>query len=174
MDISSAADIRQKIEEKRYAYFTFPVLDFTIKYRKPDLLKLSFNNALPTLMAQSVIAAYRANIEGHTSEFMDELKGKPVVADDTLLHELRDKGYELLKELCVSHKILSVPQSDFENEVIAWNDIPEEDALAFLLNLLGGAQKAATLDGGEMSSGDIVTFPDGKRSRKRSSAGKGM
>lgn len=170
MQVTSAAEMQQKIEERRYAYFVLPSLDVTIKYRKPDLLKLSFNNSLPSMMAESVIAAYRANVEGHAESYLTELKEKRITADDTLLKELSEKGYELLKELCSSHKILNVPQSDFENNIISWLDIPEEDAIAFLINLLEKAQKIATAQGGEVSADDITTFPDGKRGGKRNTA----
>jgi hypothetical protein len=170
--ITPAADLAAKIEAKRYDYFTFPILEITIKYRKPDILKLALNKALPAVMASAVIRAYKANVEGRTKEVQAELASEKVEATDEFLGQLEDRGYLLLKELCVSHKILDVPQSDFENSVISWTDIPEEDAMAFLLNLIKKAQNAANAQGGEMSGEDIVEFPDGGRSTKRSSTSK--
>ncbi len=88
-----------------------------------------------------------------------------------MLVDLTQKGYNLLTELCISHTILD-GQSDFENNVISWKDIPEEDALAFLLSLIQKVQTTYTKKGGEVTSTDVTDFPDGERITKRSSSRK--
>lgn len=174
MNITSADELRQKIEEKRYDYFTFPVLDITIKYRKPDLLKLSFNNSLPSALAAIVINSYKEAVGGtDMEEYQKKHKDQKLEADDDLVKDLDTKGYILLSELAVSHRFLDVEQSDPENNLIAWKDVPEEDAIAFLLNLINKAQVAKTATGGEVSGSDIASFPDSKRVSKRNTAGKG-
>lgn len=172
--VTSAEEIQRKIEEKRYSYFTFPVLEITIKYRKPDLLKLSFNKSLPAVMAGQIIDAYKQSANGvDMNAYRDKVLDKKLEADDDLVKDLGQKGYNLLKELCVSHKVLDVPQSDFVNEVIAWVDIPEEDAIAFLLNLINASQTTETQYGGEISEAEITSFPEGEQVPKRDIAGKG-
>lgn len=165
--VTSPEEFQRHVEEKRYSYFSFPVLEITIQYRKPDLLKLAFNKSLPAVMADTVIKAYKAHLSGAAAAYEKEMKEKTIEASDELVSDLREKGYQLLKELCSSHKILDVPQSDFANNVISWLDIPEEDAIAFLLHLLNSAQVSTTTEGGEMSAKDIQDFPDGKRVPKR-------
>lgn len=170
-NISTAADLRQKLESRRYGYFTFPILDITIKYRKPDLIKLSLNNSLPQFLAEQVIGAYKAQVEGRAEEFQAGLAERKIDVDDELLRQLHDKGYNLLSELCISHKIMDVRESDPENNLIAWVDIPEGDAMAFVLNMIQAAQVSQTETGGEVSLEDTVTFPDAERGRKRRPAG---
>jgi hypothetical protein len=174
MNISTSADIKQKIEERRYGYFTFPTLEFTIKYRNPDLIKLSLNGSLPAFLADQVIGAYKANIEGTTEQFKESLRKQKVEADDKLLQELRDRGYNLLEELSYSHRIMNVPESDLDNNIISWDDIPEMDAMAFVMHLVGEAQKSQTETGGEVSTDDIITFPDGRGGDKRRIARKNV
>ncbi len=168
--ISSPDDFRQKIQTKRYGFFTFPQLEATIQYRMPDLLKLAFNNSLPAFLAEQVIAAYKAYVSGNSEAFLRDLKEKSVEADDSLIKDLSERGYELLSDLCVSHRIMNVPESDFDSKplpLISWNDIPENDAIAFTTHLITAAQTADTKDGGEVSAADIATFPDGERVKKR-------
>lgn len=167
--ISTADDFRQKVQANRYGLFTFPQLGTTIEFRMPDLLKLSFNNSLPAFLAEQVIAAYKAHVSGNSSNFLEELKSKQPEVDDDLIKDLAGKGYQLLSNLCVSHKIMDVPESDFKTEpaLISWNDIPENDAIAFTTHLLTAGQSVDTKEGGEMSAEDIVSFPDSPRSKKR-------
>lgn len=173
--ITQASELQAKIEAKRYDHFTFPVLEITIKYRKPDLLKLSFNNQLPAIMADMVIESYREAIDGTDMKaYQEKVKGKKLKADNDLVKGLGEKGYTLLSELCVSHKIMNVPESDFAAQplpLISWNDVPEEDAIAFLFNLINRAQ-VTTTDGGEISGGEIASFPDGEQVTKRDPVGK--
>lgn len=173
--ITTADELRNKIESKRYETFTLPTLDVTVKHRKPDLLKLSFNKHLPGALADLVIASYKAVAGGTDAETLKEqAKNAKVDVDDTFLRELSDKGYTLLSELVISHKILNVEESDPENLLISWNDIPEEDSIAFLMHLLNKAQTAETADGGEISMKEIEDFPDGGRGTKRRTAGKNV
>lgn len=171
-NLTSLADIAAQVEAKRYNEFTFPVLGITIKYRKPDVLQLALNKSLPGVMADAVIKAYKANFEGRGEEFQAEMKAEKISADDKLLTELRQSGYTLLGTLCDNLKIMDVPKSDVENSVLCWNDIPEEDAIAFVLTLINRANTSATNTGGEVSGEEIVTFPDNKRVPKRNSARK--
>lgn len=166
--ISSAAEIAAKVEAKRYGFFTLPVLDITIKYRKPDPLKLALNGQLPSMLADQVIKAYKSNIEGTQDQYKKELESVTFEADNNTLKELTEGGYKLFSDLCVSHVILDCDKSDFASEVISWKDIPEEDALAFMFYILNSSNTAETGNGGEVSSIDIATFPDGKRRKKRS------
>lgn len=169
-NISTADEFRQKIEANRYGFFTFPQLDVTIKYRMPDLLKLSLNNQLPSFLAEQVIAGYKSFVNGTTQDFLDELKTQHVDVSDDLVKELATKGYKLLTELCVSHKIMDVPESDFDVQpipLVAWSDIPENDSIAFTTHLMVANQTVKTKDGGEMSTTDIADFPDGQRVKKR-------
>lgn len=169
--ISTAADLRQKLESRRYGYFTFPILDITVKYRKPDLIKLSLNNSLPQFLADQVIQAYKAQIEGNGEAFQAELAQKKIEVDDALLQQLHDRGYTLLSELCMSHKIMDVRESDPDNNLIAWVDIPEGDAMAFIMHIIQSAQTSQTETGGEVSLEDTITFPDPERGRKRRASG---
>lgn len=169
--ITSASELAAKIEAKRYDFFTFPVLDITIKYRRPDLLKLSFNKALPTFIADTVIDSYKEAISGTDMREYQKAKAEEgVKANEDVIKDLSTKGYNLLTELCVSHTIIN-GLSDLDNGVISWNDIPEEDAIAFLMNLINRASVSQTKTGGEVTSEDVINFPDGKRKSKRSSAG---
>lgn len=170
MNITPAEEAKRLIEERRYRYFTFPVLGLTVKYRNPDVLKLSLNGSFPAALAEVIIDAYKSQMNGRE---LEEAKAKAATleANEKLLGELREKGFKLLSELVTSHRILNVPQSDLDNDVIAWDDIPEEDAIAFLMSLINRAQTSTTTEGGEVSSGDIAKFPDGKRVPKRNPAG---
>lgn len=173
-NITTGQELRDKIEAKRYDTFTFPVLEITIKYRKPDLLKLSLTNSLPAAMADAVITGYQEVMSGtDPTAYKDKVQDKKVDVSVDLVKDVSNKSYVLLSELCVSHKILDVPLSDTDNNLIAWCDIPEEDAIAFLVNLINKAQVAQTTSGGEISSGEIVEFPDGKPMPKRNSTSKG-
>lgn len=170
--VTSPEDFLNNIEETMYDYFTFPILKSTIKYRRPDMLKLAFNNSLPAAMASAIIKAYKEAIGGADMEnYADEATKDKIKPDEDLVKDLSEKGYVLLKELCVTYKILNVPQSDVTQGVVSWSDIPEEDAMAFLLNLIQKAQIAHTKTGGEVSTGDIETFPVSKRRSKRAIAG---
>lgn len=171
--ITTADELREKIEAKRYDTFTLPVLEITVKYRKPDLLKLSFDKALPAALADMVIDAYKDIASGvDEATFRDKASTTKLDADDTFLKELSSKGYVLLSELVVSHKIMDVAESDPDNLLISWHDIPEEDSIAFLVNLLNKAQVGQTKDGGEISYEEVQNFPDGGRGTKRRTAGK--
>lgn len=171
-EITQGSALREKIESRRYDTFTFPILDITIKYRKPDLLKLSLNKSLPLAMASAIISAYKEAVGGaDMEEYAKEAANQKFNADDAMIKDLSEKGYTLLQELSESHVFLDVQQSDFEAQpkaVIAWKDVPEEDAIAFLLNLIQKAQVGKTKSGGEVSAEDITSFSDGKRSAKRS------
>lgn len=145
-------------------YFTFPTLNITIQYRRPDILKLSYNNALPTLMADAVIKSYKAKVEGRTEE--NAFDTTNFEATPEFLIELREKGYVLLEKQCTSHKILKVPESDIDNDVISWDDIPEEDAMAFLMHVINRTEVTNT-SGGEVSVKEVTSFPDSKRKSKR-------
>lgn len=173
--ITSVEELRQKIESKRYDYFTFPVLDITVKYRKPDLLKLSLNKSLPLFIADAVIESYKEAVGGtDMAEYQQKKLAEGIKADDQLVEDLSKKGYELLSSLCESHAIKDVPESDFDTTppLIAWKDVPEEDSIAFLLNLINRAQVGTTKSGGEVASEDVTTFPDGERKPKRSTVRK--
>lgn len=173
-NITTAAELREKIQSKRYSTFTFPVLEITIQYRKPDLLKLSLNKSLPGAIADAVITSYKEALNGvDRQEYEKRLKSQKREADLELVKDMATKGYTLLSELTTSHKILDVPESDPENNLIAWADIPEEDAIAFILNLMEKAQFSKTKQGGEISTEEVVEFPDGKQVGKRTTAGKG-
>lgn len=172
-NITTAVQLREKIEAKRYDTFTLPVLDITIKYRKPDLLKLSFDKALPAALADVVIDSYKSVAGGmDEAAFKKKAENTHLEADDTFLRELSNKGYGLLSELVVSHKIMDVAESDPDNLLISWKDIPEEDSIAFLVNLLNKTQTAQTADGGEISYKEVESFPDGGGKPKRRTAGK--
>jgi hypothetical protein len=169
--ITTASELEAKIAGLDN-YFTLPILDVTIKYRRPDLLKLSLNNHLPSVMAAAVIESYKEAVGGADLQaYRESLKEKKIEADDKLIGDLSTKGYNLLKDLCVSHKILDVEQSDPANNLISWRDIPEEDAMSFLVHIINSTQKVQTRDGGEMSLEDITDFPEGVRKSKRSNAG---
>jgi hypothetical protein len=171
--ITTADELQSKLDANRYSFFTFPVLDITVKYRNPDLLKLSFNKTLPAAMADVIIGAYKALAGGESEEsFAKRAKEKQITASEEYLQELSTKGYVLLSELVVSHRIADVQQSDTSNNLISWNDIPEEDAIAFVVNLVDKAQEIKTKGGGKTTSSEVETFPDGARSKKRSVAGK--
>lgn len=173
MNITTGQELRDKIEAKRYDTFTFPILEITIKYRKPDLLKLSLSNALPGAMADAVISAYKEAMSGaDMEEYKTKLESKKPEADENLVKDIASKGFTLLGQLCVSHKIMDVQESDPDNNLIAFSDIPEEDAIAFLLNLLNKAQNAKTETGGEVSVDEITTFSDSGRVSKRNSVSK--
>lgn len=170
-EITTAETLAEKIERVQGNYFTFPILDVTIKYRRPDLLKLSLNNDLPAVMAATIIESYKEALGGvDLAEYQAKLKDRKVEPDTNLLEDMAKKGYGLLAQLCVSHKILDVPQSDPVNNVISWKDIPEEDAMAFLVHVINSIQTVKTKDGGEMSYDDITNFPEEKRVTKRGNA----
>ncbi len=172
-NITSAAELREKIQSKRYDTFTFPVLEITVKYRKPDLLKLSFNKSLPGAIADAVIGSYKEAMSGvDPEEYKKRLAANKTEADEDLVRDMSTKGYILLSELCTSHKIMDVPESDPENGLIAWSDIPEEDSIAFILNLLNKAQVSTTAQGGEISTEEIIDFPDSPKVPKRDTARK--
>lgn len=172
---SSLAELKSKIEANRYDFYTLPVLDITIKHRKPDLLKLSYNNDLPASMAATIIDAYKEAVGGtNMEEYMSSASDK-ITSDDNLVKDLSVKGYVLLQKLSVSHRFIDVPESDLEAQpvpLISWNDVPEEDAISFLMHLLQQAQKAKTVDGGEITSEEVSTFPEGKRGANRRPASK--
>jgi hypothetical protein len=171
---SSLEDLKSKIEANRYDYFTLPVLDITVKYRKPDMLKLSLNNSLPGAMADVIINAYKEAVGGADMEQYKENAKNTIKPDNNLIQELDKKGYILLSELVVSHKFLDVPESDLDAQpipLISWIDVPEEDAIAFLLNLVNSAQKAKTVNGGEVTSDEVTEFSGRKRRTKRSIVG---
>lgn len=174
--ITPAAELQAKIEARRYDFFTLPTLDVTVKYRRPDLLKLSFNNSLPAAIADMVIKGYREAIEGTDAEaYKAKMAKEKIETDDTLIKSLGEKGYSLMSDLVVSHKILNVPESDFAAEpvpLISWNDVPENDAIAFLFNLINAAQTVTTATGGEVSAVEITNFPDGEQVPKRDPIGK--
>lgn len=168
--VTSGQALRDKIESKRYEYFTFPVLEITVKYRKPDLLKLSFNNSLPAVLADAVIDAYKESVNGtDAAEYREKIKNKNLEADNDIVKDLRDKGYKLLEDLVTSHRILNVPESDLDNNIISWDDVPENDALAFVFHLMNKAQEVDT-EGGTVSANDIETFPNRQRKSKRNLA----
>lgn len=170
---TAAEELREKIESKRYDTFTLPTLEITVKYRKPDLLKLSYDKALPAALADIVIDSYKSVAAGIDQDVIKKkAETAKLEADDTFLKELSSKGYNLLSVLVVSHKIMDVAESDPENLLISWQDIPEEDSIAFLIHLLNKAQTGKTAEGGEVSYEEIKEFPDSKRSTKRSTAGK--
>lgn len=173
--VTTADVLAQKIEEKRYSYFTFPILEVTIKYRNPDLLKLSLNKTLPTFIADAVIESYKESIGGGDLEkFQEEKLKNGIDANDEVVQDLSKKGYELLSTLCVSHAILNVPESDLAAQpvpLVAWKDIPEEDSIAFLLALIQRSHVAKTDNGGEVTLNDVTEFPEGKRKSKRVSVG---
>lgn len=169
-NVTSASDFEARVEAKRYSYFTLPVLEVSVKYRKPDVLKLALTHSLPTAISDQVIKVYKAGMDGNVDSVRSEVENTKIFADDNFLTEIRDKGYILLKELCVSHKILDVPQSDFSNDVVSWNDIPEEDAIAFLMHLINQANTSTTVEGGEVSKEDIETFPNSKPVKQRRNA----
>lgn len=169
--ITSFDEAKRLIQAKRYSEFTFPTLEISFEYRKPDILKLAYNGHLPAQMAEAVIRAYKLRLSGgDTTQFEKELADTEV--SDELLKELTEKGYLLLKDLGVTYKFLNVGQSDIDNGIFAWADVPENDAIAFLLHLLNDARNAEVEDGGEMSEDDITSFPDAKRGRKRNTVGK--
>jgi hypothetical protein len=176
MNTTSADELRQRIEEKRYNYFTFPVLNITIKYRRPDLLKLSFNNSLPSALAAVVIEGYKEAVGGTTIEdYQQKMQDKKIETNDELIKDLGKKGYTLLSELSVSHKFMDVPESDFDASPIAlisWVDVPEEDAIAFLMHIIQRAQVAKNASGGETSNEDVASFPDSRPVPQRNSTGK--
>lgn len=167
--VTSGAALAERLKSTKLL-FTLPVLDITIQYRKPDFLKLSFNKSLPEGLAAQIIEVYRAQVKGEGDQYTKDMQNKPLDIDDQFLKDLREKGYTLLKELCTSHKILDVPQSDPDNDVISWTDIPEQDAISFLLHLIESAQTAKTKAGGEISQAEVADFPDGKPVRKRNTA----
>lgn len=171
--VTSASELATKIEAKRYDYFDFPTLEITIKYRKPDLLKLSLNKSLPLFIADAVISSYKEAVGGSDMAEYQEKKAKEgIKADDQMIGDLATKGYNLLSDLCESHAIKDVPESDFTTTppLISWKDVPEEDTIAFLLSLIQKAQTGTTKSGGEVTSDDVTTFPDSERKSKRSSA----
>jgi hypothetical protein len=176
MQTTPASELADKIEQKRYDTFTFPILDITIKYRKPDLLKLSFNNSLPSALAAVVVNGYKEAVGGaDLNEYKEQLKDTKIDVNDALIKDIGTKGYQLLKELSVSHKFLDVPESDFNSvpiPIIAWVDVPEEDAIAFLLNLISRGQVAQTATGGEISMEDVTSFPSGGSVPERNTDGK--
>lgn len=162
---------KQRIQETMRYYFTFPILGVQIEYRRPDLLKLSYNNYLPSAIAVSVIDAYKEAIGGtDMEEYQAKIANQKHEANDELVKDLSAKGYVLLSELCISQRIMDVPQSDLDNGVVSWNDIPEEDAMAFLMHVVKSAQVARTKSGGEVSAEDITTFPDEGRVTKRNTS----
>lgn len=171
--ITTASELRDKIQSKRYDTFTLPVLDITVQYRKPDLLKLSFDKALPAALADVVIDAYKDIANGvDEATFKKKAASTKLNTDETFLKELSSKGYVLLSELVTSHKIMDVAESDPDNLLISWRDVPEEDAIAFLVNLLNKAQVGKTQDGGEISYEEIKNFPDSGGVAKRRPARK--
>lgn len=169
MNITTPQELKDKIERNRYAMFTFPMLDVTVRHRKPDLLKLSLKQSLPSVMAEAVIEAYKSFTSGSQDDYKAKVdaKMKNFTADESLLEELSTKGYTLLSELCISHKILDVKESDPDNNLLAWSDIPEQDSIAFVMHLLMLAQESQTADGGETSAQEVETFPSSKRKSKR-------
>lgn len=173
--LTPAADLQSKIEANRYDYFTLPTLDINIKYRKPNLLNLSYNNTLPAVMASQIIGAYKEAVNGkNMDEFISEVETK-ISVDDQLVKELPEKGYELLKILSVSPRFMDVPESDFSAvpvPLIAYRDVPEEDAIAFLLNLFQRAESAKDVSGGDVTLSDVTEFPKGKRGTNRRTTGK--
>lgn len=168
---TSASEAIRLIEERRYSYFTFPTLQITIKYRNPDMLKLAMNKQLPLAMADIIIDAYKTQLAGGNVDDLQE-KHKNFEMDDQFLAEVREKGYNILSELCTSFTILDVKQSDPESGVLAWKDIPEQDAMAFLSHLMLQLQRTALAEGGETTSDEVASFPDGTRLPKRNSARK--
>lgn len=170
-NVTTAETLAEKIERVQGNYFTLPILDVTIKYRRPDLLKLSLNNELPAVMAAAVIDSYKQAVGGADLQaYQDKIKDKKIDANEGLLEDLSKKGYDLLKNLCVSHKIWDVEESDPANNLIAWKDVPEEDAMAFLVHLINSIQNIKTNDGGEVTLDDLTTFPDSKRKSQRGNA----
>lgn len=175
-NITTGQDLAAKIEANRYDFFTFPKLEITVKYRKPDLLKLSINKSLPAAMAAAVIEAYKEAVGGaDMAEYAKQAESKKLEPDDELVSDLSQKGYILLNNLVVSHKIMDVPESDVNAEpvpLISYNDVPEEDSIAFLMHLIQKAQEARTQSGGIVTSEDVTTFSNTKRSTKRRTSGK--
>jgi hypothetical protein len=170
--ITSIEEAKRLIGERQYRVFTFPILGITFKYRRPDMLKLSLSGSLPTAMAEIIIDAYKTQMNGGSVEDFTESHKSLKNIDDDLLKELRGKGYGLLRDLVTSHKVLDVPESDLDTGVISWQDIPEEDAMAFMLHLINAAQMSATADGGEVSVAEVTNFPDKKQVSKRNTSGK--
>lgn len=169
--LTSIEQAKRLIEERRYKYFTLPSLGLTIQYREPDMLQLALNNSLPALLADLVIEAYKIQMKGGS---LDDVKKRDADVEITneILGELRGKSYDIMASLCVSFKILNVPETDLDSGVISWKDIPETDAMAFLLHIINMAQNSATEGGGEVSMNDLKTFPDGKQVSKRTSSRK--
>src|SRR5690606_11125453 len=89
--------------------------------------------------------------------------------DEKAIADFRNKGYKLLTELVVSPKIMDVPESDFSTNppLVSWKDIPEEDALAFVMHIFQVGNKTTEDAGGEMSSADILPFSDEKQMSER-------
>src|SRR6476646_10294294 len=103
---TSLEELKSKIEANRYDYFTLPVLQITVKYRRPDLLKLSISKSLPGAMADAIIRAYKEAVGGANMEEYAATAKNDITPDDTLLQEIDKKGYLLLSELVVSHKFM--------------------------------------------------------------------
>jgi hypothetical protein len=170
--ITSIEEAKRLIGERQYRVFTFPILGITFKYRRPDMLKLSLSGSLPTAMAEVIIDAYKTQMNGGSMEDFTETHKSLKNVDEELLKELRGKGYGLLRDLVTSHKMLEVPESDVDNNIISWNDIPEEDAMSFMLHLIDAVQTSATADGGEVSVKEVTNFPNKKQVSKRNTTGK--
>jgi len=171
LQATPASELQAKIEAKRYNYYTLPILDVTVKYRKPDLLKLSFNKQLPSFLADLVIKSYKEAIDGADMQaYQESLKKQKIGVDEELIKTLGPKGYALMSDLIVSHKVMDVPESDFSATpvpLISWVDIPEEDAIAFLFNLINTSQGTIETEGGEVTFEEVATFPSGEQVTER-------
>ena len=166
--ITSKEETRRLIEERRYKYFTFPELGLTVQYRKPDMLQLALNNSLPATLADIVIESYKLQMKGADTTELQK-RGANLELDNELLTQLRGKSFEMLTNLVTSHRILNVPESDIDNDVISWKDVPEVDAMGFLMHVIYTAQTSETEGGGEVQMKDLETFPNGKQVSKRNS-----
>lgn len=163
-NVTNFEEAKRLLNQNRFLTFTLPTLQITIEYRKPDLVKLAMRKALPSFMADAVLKAYKAQLAGR--EVTED--NLPNFEDDNVVTEIHEKGYTLLSELTTSLIIKDVPNSDLDNGLLAFIDIPEVDAMAFLIHLI---QEART-QGGEVSYEETIDFPDGEQSGKRSSSRK--
>src|SRR5690606_27387451 len=130
-------DLQARIAEKNYLTFTFPVLNITVQHRRPNLLSLSIDGSLPAALADAVIKAYKGTFNGENLTELQQKMAEQNQIDEKAIADFRNKGYKLLTELVVSPKIMDVPESDFSTNppLVSWKDIPEEDALAFVMHI---------------------------------------
>lgn len=159
-EVTSLKKAKELLSKRQFILIDLPVSGITVKCKRPNMIQASINKQLPTFIADLVLDNIKTNMkygadgEARMKERLDKLE-----IEDAQISDILQSGRRLICDIAVEP-----PFSLKDTEKANPDDLEDTDVFAFVNIIVSTMQGGGE---GQVSTTDLVEFPEPRKRAKR-------